>query len=418
MSGFLPPLAGMVGAAIKGKSMRIELSSFHRGRGWLFCMVAAMLWLGGLSQTAQAVEASLVLDSSTGTVLSEEHADVPRHPASLTKMMTIYLAFRALQDGRLTLDQQLPVSSHAANMAPTKLGLRAGQTISVRDCLLGMVTKSANDAATVMAEQLGGTEGKFVEAMNAQGLLLGMSHTYFASASGLPNPDDHTTARDMSRLALALYRDFPTRVPMFATEEFTFRGRTVHGHNHLMDRYAGMDGLKTGYTQAAGFNLASTAVRGGHRLFGVVLGGRTARSRDDAMAQLLDDGFEQWQTSPTLLARASRPVHSRVLAALSPIGTAEAESVPSTSLRRRAVGHVAGKSTKARARVASATLSKRHHRSSRTLARAEPVSRCVKSGKSSRACAVRVHARASRPPATLAHRDVRPRRSHASRQSD
>jgi D-alanyl-D-alanine carboxypeptidase len=408
----------MVAPATQEALMQIDKPSLYRGRDWLACFAAALLWLGGLTQTAQAVEASLVLDSSTGSVLSEDHADATRHPASLTKMMTIYLAFRALHDGRLTLDQQLPVSQHAAGMAPTKLGLRAGQTISVRDCLLGMVTKSANDAATVMAEKLGGTEAKFVEAMNAQGLLLGMSHTHFSSASGLPDPDDSTTARDMSRLALALYRDFPARVPMFATEEFTFRGRTVHGHNHLMDRYAGMDGLKTGYTRAAGFNLASTAVRGGHRLFGVVLGGRSARSRDDAMAQLLDDGFEQWQTSPTLLARTSKPTHRNVLAALSPIGTAEAESVPNTVLRRKSVKHAAGKSTKASARLASARHSTRHHKASRSMARAEPTGSCVKGGKSSRACPIRTHARASRSPATLAHRNVRPRPSHSSSQSD
>jgi D-alanyl-D-alanine carboxypeptidase len=408
----------MVATAIEGVPMQINIHSLNRGRGWLACLVAALFWLGGLTQTAQAVEASLVLDSSSGTVISEDHADEPRHPASLTKMMTIYLAFRALHDGRLTLDQQLPVSQHAASMAPTKLGLRAGQTISVRDCLLGMVTKSANDAATVMAEKLGGTETKFVEAMNAQGLLLGMSHTHFSSASGLPDPDDSTTARDMSRLALALYRDFPARVPMFATEEFTFRGRTVHGHNHLMDRYAGMDGLKTGYTRAAGFNLASTAVRAGHRLFGVVLGGRSARSRDDAMAQLLDDGFEQWQTSPTLLAKTSKPTRRNMLAALSPIGTAEAEPVPSTISRRNVLKHGSGKATTANARLASSRHSSRHRKISRSLARTEPSARCIKGGKSSRACPVRAHGRSNRQAAALARRDVRPRTSHATSRSD
>lgn len=400
--------------------MHRELPSFIRGRGWLPSLVAAMFFLGGLAQTAHAVESSLILDSSTGTVISEDHADEPRHPASLTKMMTIYLAFRALHDGRLTLDQQLPVSQHAANMAPTKLGLRAGQTISVRDCLLGMVTKSANDAATVMAEKLGGTEGKFVESMNAQGLLLGMSRTHFSSASGLPDPDDRTTARDISRLALALYRDFPTRVPMFATEEFTFRGKTVHGHNHLMARYSGMDGLKTGYTRAAGFNLASTAVRDGHRLFGVVLGGTSARSRDDAMAQLLDEGFEQWQGSPTLLAKAGKPAHRSVLAALSPIGTAEAEPVPTRSARHRVAKRGSAKSAKVNSRLASSRHATRHHKASRSLASVKTPSSasCAKSGRTSRACAVRVHARGGRAATTLAHRDVKPRKGHRVSQSD
>lgn len=401
----------MVTSAIKGGHMNNELPSLHRGRGWQLCMAVALLCLGGLTQTAQAVEASLVLDSSTGTVLSEDHADEQRHPASLTKMMTIYLAFRALQDGRITMDDKLPVSRHAAGMEPTKLGLRAGQTISVRDCLLGMVTKSANDAATVMAEKLGGTESHFVEAMNAQGLLLGMSHTHFASASGLPDPDDTTTARDMSRLALALYRDFPARVPMFATEKFTFRGRTVHGHNHLMERYKGMDGLKTGYTRAAGFNLASTAVRDGHRLFGVVLGGRTARKRDDAMAVLLDAGFEQWQTSPTLMAAARKPAHRNVLSALSPISTAEAESVPTNSVRRKVVKHPVGAS----AQVASTTHSTHHRKSTRSVASAS--SSCVKRDKS-HACTVRAHARASRDPAKLARHQLKARKADTARQRD
>ncbi len=389
--------------------MLIELSSLYRGRGWLRRMAAALLLLAGLTQTAQAVDASLVLDASTGRVLSEEHADQLNHPASLTKMMTIYLTFRALRDGRITLDQKLPVSRHAENMAPTKLGLRAGQTISVRDCLLGMVTKSANDAATVVAETLGGTEDHFVEAMNAQGLLLGMSHTRFASASGLPHPGDRTTARDISRLALALYRDFPARASMFATREFTFRGRTVRGHNHLMERYPGMDGLKTGYTAAAGFNLASTAVRDGHRLFGVVLHGDSARARDDVMAQLLDEGFEQWQTSPTLVAAAGKPAHRSVLAALSPIGTAEAEAVPTVTRHRKRVRRVAGRHTKAATQVASATHPKRHRKTmSRRGSVALRASRCSKSDRSAHPCTVRVHAHKVRQAAKLAHRDVKP----------
>jgi D-alanyl-D-alanine carboxypeptidase len=399
--------------------MHVQFPYFPPVRGWLHRVVAAVLLLGGLTQTAQAVDASLVLDASTGRVLSEERADQPNHPASLTKMMTIYLTFRALRDGRITLDQKLPVSSHAANMAPTKLGLRAGQTISVRDCLLGMVTKSANDAATVVAEKLGGTESHFVESMNAQGLLLGMSHTRFASASGLPNSGDSTTARDISRLAMALYRDFPARVPMFATREFTFRGRTVRGHNHLMARYAGMDGLKTGYTAAAGFNLASTAVRDGHRLFGVVLHGDSARARDNQMAQLLDEGFEQWQTSPVLVAAAGKPAHRSVLAALSPIGTAEAEPMPATTLHRKAVRRVAGKRTKATTQVATTTHPKRHRKTTSPLARvATRASRCGNSGGSAHACELQVHAHKVRQPARLAHRDVKARKARHSDHRD
>ena len=303
-----------------------------------------MCGLGSFAGNAHAGHAALVLDASTGNVLSATNPDELNHPASLTKMMTLYLTFQALENGQLKLDQQLPVSAWAAGKAPTKLGLRAGQTISVRDCILGMITKSANDAATVVAEKLGGTEDHFVETMNAQGVLLGMTHTRFGSASGLPDPDDATTARDMSKLALALYRDFPREAPYFATREFTFRGKLVRGHNHLMDRYPGMDGLKTGYTDAAGFNLVSTAVRDGQRLFGVVLGGRTWLARDNLMARLLDDGFEHRQTPPTLVAEAGKPdrrMTQRILAALSPIGSAEAATVarPAPRAKKTAPTH-------------------------------------------------------------------------------
>lgn len=288
---------------------------------------ALLLTLAGL---ARAAETSIIIDGTTGLVLSESRADEPHAPASLTKMMTMYLAFQAVRDGRLKMDEKLRVSSHAARMAPTKLGLRAGQTITVRDCILGMITKSANDAATVMGEKLGGSEARFVDAMNAQALLLGMSHTRFTNASGLPGGEETTTARDMSRLAMALYRDFPSRAPLFATTEFRFRGRIVRGHNHLMEHYQGMDGLKTGYTAAAGYNLASTAVRRGHRLFGVVLGGDTWRARDQRMADLLDQGFATRTQEAAMFATAPHPHHGlahRVLNALSPIGTAEAQTL-------------------------------------------------------------------------------------------
>lgn len=312
--------------------MTVLLSPAFVRRGWparLVATVALMLVLAGV---AHAGETSVIVDGTTGLVLSENRADEPHAPASLTKMMTMYLAFQALRDGRLKMTEKMPVSAHAAGMEPTKLGLRAGQTITVHDAILGMITKSANDAATVVAERLGkGSEARFVDAMNAQALLLGMSHTHFTNASGLPGGDETTTARDMSRLAMALYRDFPSRAPLFATTQFRFRGRLVRGHNHLMAHYRGMDGLKTGYTAAAGYNLASTAVRDGHRLFGVVLGGDTWRARDHRMAELLDRGFADRAREAAVFASAPHPqrhgLAHRVLNALSPIGTAEAETL-------------------------------------------------------------------------------------------
>jgi len=276
---------------------------------------------------------AVVVDATTGKVVESVNPDEQIHPASLTKMMTLYLTFQALHSGKLQIDQQMPVSAWAANKAPTKLGLRNGQTVSVQDCILGMVTKSANDAATVMAEGLGGSEGHFAEMMTAQARLLGMTDTNFNNASGLPDPDQLTTANDMVKLAMALYRDFPQDSHYFATKEFVFRGQLVRGHNHLMDRYPGMDGLKTGFTDASGFNLASTAVRDGHRLFGVVLGSRTAAMRDQLMARLLDDGFENQQTPAVLVAQAAGVRESaalKVLAALSPIATAQADTLPAT----------------------------------------------------------------------------------------
>lgn len=296
--------------------------------------IVALLWL--VASAAHAGQAAIVVDATTGRVLGQVNADEQNYPASLTKMMTLYLTFRELDAGRLTLGDNLPVSRWAANREPSKLGLRPGKTISVEDCILAMVTKSANDAASVAAESIGGSEAGFADMMNAQAALLGMAHTHFDNASGLPDPDNVSTARDLLTLAMALYRDFPQYAHYFSATEFTFQGRVVHGHNHLMERYEGMDGLKTGYIAASGFNLASTAVRDGHRLFAVVLGGRTAAKRDRLMASLLDAGFEQTEAAAALAA-AGQPgtgVAHRVLAALSPIANAEADPAPASAPRR------------------------------------------------------------------------------------
>lgn len=313
-------------------------------------MSAALVLAGlcsfvGLAQAATTT-AAIVIDSTNGQVLNAVNPDQQAYPASLVKMMTLYLTFQALNTGKLKIDQELSVSDWAASQRPTKLDLHPGETISVEDCILGMVTKSANDAATVMAEGIGGDEGQFANMMNAQAALLGMTSSHFDNANGLPDPDNTTTARDMAKLSMALYRDFPQYSHYFATKEFVFRGQLIRGHNNLMNRYPGMDGLKTGFTDASGFNLASTAVRDGHRLFAVVLGGRTASMRDNLMARLLDDGFDGRQTPADLVADAglpSRPsMAHRMLAALSPIGTADAETV---ALPPSRVAHHKGKAT-------------------------------------------------------------------------
>nr|WP_279237393.1 D-alanyl-D-alanine carboxypeptidase family protein [Dyella sedimenti] len=312
--------------------------------------------LAMLAGSAHAGYAAIVVNETDGQVITAVNADEPNHPASLAKMMTLYLTFQAIERGTVRLDQELPVSSWAASKAPTKLGLRGGQTISVEDCVLGMITKSANDAATVMAEGLGGSEGHFVEMMNAQAQLLGMSNTRFANASGLPDPDDTTTARDMSKLAMALYHDFPQYAHYFSTKEFTFRGQLVRGHNNLMDKYPGMDGLKTGFTNVSGFNLASTATRDGRRLFSVVMGGHTAASRDRLMARLLDDGFDDRETPPELVAAVAGPVGATKgrAARSSAKAAALADATPAT--RRH---HRRGKADAVAARTATCSKKKK-----------------------------------------------------------
>ena len=237
---------------------------------------------------AFAGSASLILDARTGKVLVSENGDTLNHPASLTKMMTLYLTFEALNRGKITWDTPIKMSKYAAARPPTKLGVKPGGTITVREAVYGMIIKSANDAATAMAEKLGGSESAFARMMTSKARQLGMNRTVFVNASGLPDGRQVTTARDMSTLAVALMKNYPNEYRLFSVASFNFRGKTVRGHNNLMYRYQGMDGIKTGYTNASGFNLVSAVRDGNRRVVGVVLGGRTARSRDDKMAGLLD----------------------------------------------------------------------------------------------------------------------------------
>src|SRR6185437_5176833 len=266
----------------------------------LLVALAGLYFISSASPAFAKVESSIVVDE-TGKVIEERNADLPNYPASLTKMMTLYLAFEGLEQGRLRLDQRFPVSHYAAMQAPSKLGLVAGDAITLHDLILGMVTKSANDAAVVVAEGIAGNEHAFAERMNQKARALGMTRTNFRNASGLPNPAQSTTARDLAKLAIALYRDFPKEYAYFATDEFTYNGVTHANHNHLMDAFEGMDGIKTGYIRAAGFNLAASAVRDNCRLFGIVMGGQSAHTRDMKMAQLLTDGFAGRTQAPDIM---------------------------------------------------------------------------------------------------------------------
>lgn len=237
--------------------------------------------------------ADIVIDAETGRILHATSPDRLRHPASLTKMMTLYLTFQALESGRLGLNQYLPISSNAAEQAPSKLGLRPGQRIRVEDAVLGLVTESANDAAVVLAEWLGGSEAGFGQMMTRQAHALGMNNSRFDNPSGLPDPNQVTTAHDMAVLGHALIYHFPQFYPYFSHDSFVYAGLYHHNHNHLMDRYDGMDGIKTGYIRASGFNLVASAKRGNTRLIGVVFGGHSAVARDNHMATLLDQCFAQ-----------------------------------------------------------------------------------------------------------------------------
>ncbi|GAA3715779.1 D-alanyl-D-alanine carboxypeptidase family protein [Oceanisphaera sediminis] len=261
-----------------------------------------MLLLAPLSQAqANPRYAAIVLDADSGEVLHASSADAARYPASLTKMMTLYLLFEAMDKGLMRLDTAMPVSAHAASMPQTNISLKKGERLRVRDAIPALVVRSANDAAVVVAEALGGTESEFARIMTAKARSMKMTATRFRNASGLPDNAQASTARDLAILSLRLMKDFPQHYHYFSTASFSYRGKTYHSHNRMVKNYAGVDGMKTGYIRASGFNVATSAVRGERRLIGVVMGGNTAQSRDAQMAKLLDSGFEQ----ATRFAKAS-----------------------------------------------------------------------------------------------------------------
>lgn len=253
---------------------------------------------------AAAKYAAVVVDADTGKVLHAANADTRNRPASLTKMMTLYMLFEALEQNRVSLSTPMKVSPKAASMSPSKLGLRAGQTISVDDAIQAIVTRSANDIAVVVAEHLGKTEARFAAAMTVKAHAIGMLRSTFKNASGLPNKAQYSSARDMAILAQRLMTDFPQHYHYFGRTEFDYAGQTIRTHNNLLRSYDGADGIKTGYTVASGFNLVSSAKRDGKRLIGVVFGGKSARTRDQHMVNLLDAGFAEMAGDMGALAKA------------------------------------------------------------------------------------------------------------------
>jgi D-alanyl-D-alanine carboxypeptidase len=257
---------------------------------WII-VAAATGWVAGGAFAGPY--SALVMEIESDRALYEQNADEIRHPASLTKMMTLYLVFEALEEGRVSLHDTFYASAYSASRSPSRIGLRPGDPLTVEEGILALVTCSANDAAATLGEGLAGSEPAFAAMMTRKARELGMSQTVFRNASGLPDSEQVTTARDMYRLGKALLKHFPQYYPYFSTSRFQYRGRSFHNHNHLLENYHGADGIKTGFINASGFNLVASARRNGVRLVGVVFGGNSWPRRDAHMRDLLDDGFAQ-----------------------------------------------------------------------------------------------------------------------------
>ena len=280
----------------------------------IFCLALTLNMLASPPVEANPKYASIIIEESSGKVLYSRNADKQLYPASLTKIMTLYLLFEALQNRQVTLDTRMKVSKVAASRSPSKLYLKPGQSITVKNAILALVTKSANDVATVVSEHLGSTERAFAKKMTRKAKALGMTRTIFKNASGLPNRAQLSTARDMSRLGVAIRRDFPQYFKYFKRTSFNWQGRKFRNHNKLLTQFSGTDGIKTGYTNASGFNLVATTERNGVRLVGVVFGGKTGTSRNKHMMNLLSRQFKrvkpiQVKSTPLPAAPLSRPKH-------------------------------------------------------------------------------------------------------------
>jgi D-alanyl-D-alanine carboxypeptidase (penicillin-binding protein 5/6) len=265
-----------------------------------FAFAAASTLVGTLAPVSQARAqgiftqpryAAIVVDANTGEVLYDRRADELRHPASITKIMTLYLTFEALATGRLSLGERITVSPHAYAQAPSKTKLQPGQSLTVDEAIRVTAVHSANDIAVALAERLGGSEAHFAQLMTLRAQELGMRNTHFANASGLPNPQQISTARDISILSRAVMRDYPQYYSYFGQKTLDFEGQVMQNHNHLLTKMPGVDGIKTGYVSAAGFNLSASAVRNGKRLIAVVLGGPSTAARDENVEELLNAGF-------------------------------------------------------------------------------------------------------------------------------
>lgn len=298
-------------------------------------LVATTVAIAGSTAAAEAQskKAAVVIDASTGKTLYSSSADSPRYPASLTKMMTLYLTFEAMSAGRISKDTRVVFSNYASSRPPTKLGVRPGGSITVEQAILGLVTKSANDAATALGELLGGSESNFAKMMTAKARKLGMSSTTFRNASGLPDPGQKTTARDMAILGMSLREHFPKHYSYFSTRSFAFGKSRMANHNKLLGRVQGVDGIKTGYTRASGFNLVSSVKVGDRKIVAVVMGGASGRSRDAEMERLIAAYMPKASSrgsNPLIAARTIEPQAPIVASVASPL---HAKNVPAPEAR-------------------------------------------------------------------------------------
>jgi D-alanyl-D-alanine carboxypeptidase len=302
---------------------RVSVGASLKGR----CIISGLIALAMLATGAAPADAKkrssynppyadIVVDANTGDVLRSSNADSVRFPASLTKIMTLYLLFERIEAGRFTLESELAVSAHAAAQAPSKLGLKPGQTISVEDAIKALVTKSANDVAAVIGEAIAGSEEEFGKLMTRKARALGMTRTVYKNASGLPDEDQVTTARDQALLAMAIQDRFPKYYDYFSTSSFTWRGRKMRNHNRLLGRVKGVDGIKTGYTRASGFNLVTAVHRGDRNIVAVVLGGKSGRWRDARMRDLIEDNIMEASVKRTLPKYAERRPASLTVASV------------------------------------------------------------------------------------------------------
>jgi D-alanyl-D-alanine carboxypeptidase len=303
--------ASFWGGASRHIAMRRRLGEARAMKAVLRFLVFAAAWLTAVAAfsapaAANPNYAAFVMHADSGDVLFARYADERRYPASLTKMMTLYLLFEELEAGRLTMNSELSVSSQAAGQPPSKLGLTAGSNIKVEEAIDALIVKSANDVAVVVAESISGSEWRFAQKMTERAHQLGMRRTTFRNASGLPNSKQTTTARDLATLGRRLVQDFPQYYPYFSTESFTWNGRVYRTHNRLIKTFEGAEGLKTGYTRRSGFNLVTSANREGNRLIGVVLGGRSVGTRDAHMREILNNAYAEIGRNPTMLAALYR----------------------------------------------------------------------------------------------------------------